>query len=989
MKKLLKILGVFILLIILAIIFLPIIFKSDIQEAIDDAMAENLNANVYYDVDNFGLSLIKNFPDLTVGMEEFGIVGQGQFSEDTLVSINNFEVTVDLMSAFSDQIQIEEILLDQPKIMVLVLEDGTANYDIAKSSDSGPVETPVVVEEQPTETEEETVEETVAEETSDTSGGDGGMSIGINRWAIQDADIVYNDQSSNMYASLLGFTHEGSGDFTLDIFDLTSTTVIEAASFGMGGTEYASNKRIQADITLNMNLPEMTFTFKENRFAVNDFAMGADGYVAMKDGMDMDVSIEGKDIDLKSILSLIPGVYQESLAGITAGGVINFDGYVRGQMKDDIMPKVAANFSVSDGSIRYEDFNIPMEQINIQTSFNYPSADLSETTFNIDKFSMLVDGEQFSSFLKVKDLNNINWDFGFDGNLDLEKITRIVPLDGMELKGKINAGLTSKGKLSDVEAERYESLPTNGNITMDGFSMQSDALPNGLSIPKAIITFNPSEISLSQFDAITGSSDFSLNGSIRNYIGFALKDELLVGTLNLTSNKLDLNEFMESTETPASSGAEESSSEPVEESEPAATEQEPVASSTEQPAGEASEGSAIKIPENVDFTFASSIKQIAVTSITMDNFEGKVLVKDGAVILDNNSFNMLDGTFELDGSYKTKDLDQPEYDFGFRIKEMSIGSAFESFETIRQFVPIAEQVTGKFSTDLSVNGLMGNDMMPIMDKMYLQGLVNVAQATLSGGPFLDKVSAVSSLKSGGSSSEKKLSIKDVAIKTEIKDGKMYVEPFDLEVNGQRATIGGNNTLDGQLDYAMSMKDIPTGALGNAVNSALSSLTGGKKLVSDKVDLNLGIGGTYDDVKVSLLGTSQSGDSDSSSGGSATDVAKAAVGSKVDEQKEKAKEELEKQKEEQRKAIIAKAEEQAAEIREQGKANADKVRKEGYDAADKVIAGAGSNPIKKKVAQTAANKLRSEADKKAADIEAAANQKADELIEKAKERAANL
>ena len=33
----------------------------------------------------------------------------------------------------------------------------------------------------------------------------------------------------------------------------------------------------------------MTFTFKDNRFAVNEFAMGAEGFVSMKEDMEMDV----------------------------------------------------------------------------------------------------------------------------------------------------------------------------------------------------------------------------------------------------------------------------------------------------------------------------------------------------------------------------------------------------------------------------------------------------------------------------------------------------------------------------------------------------------------------------------------------------------------------------------------------------------------------------------------------------------------------------
>lgn len=950
---------------IVAIIVLPIIFKDDIRKALDDAMAENLNATVYYDIDGFNISLIKNFPDLTVSMSDFGVVGADEFEKDTLASVGTFLVTVDLMSAISgDQIIVEEILLDNPEILVLVLPDGKANYDIAKESTE-------------TETAESTPETTTEEEEETTSSEGEALSVGIERWSIKNGKVVYQDQSMNFFTSIVGLNHEGSGDFSLDVFDLTTKTTVDAVSMGFEGVEYVANKSLALDIILNMNLADMKFTFKENRFAVNNFAMEADGYVSMPgDDIDMDITFGGKDISLKSILSLIPGVYQEYLDGVTAGGQINFDGYVKGTFNETTMPKVAANLSIDDGRIAYEDFNIPMEAINIKTSFNYPSADLRETSFNVDKFSMLVDGESVEAYLKFKNLENYQWDLGFEGNADLEKITKIVPLEGMTLLGKINAKLNTAGQMADVEKEQYDKLPTSGSLSIRDFLFQSSDLPQGFSISNANLSFNPSEINLSEFSAKSGNSDFSMNGKITNYLAYALSEnELLTGQLNFNSSLIDINELM-----PEESTSEEGESE-------SSSDDEEVTS------GEASSDSleVVKIPENIDFTLASSIKKIAYSNLSINDFNGKVLIRDGAIILDDNSFKMLDGTFELTGSYVTKDLENPKYDLGFKIKDLSIGSAFDAFETVQNYVPIAKQVSGKFSSDFEVSGLLGSDMMPLMDKIDLSGLVNVAEAALEKGSFIQKLSSVAGLKTGASAQgSQKITLKDVLVKTAIKDGRLFVEPFDLEVGGQKAVVGGSNTLDGSLDYSMLLKDIPTGQIGNALNSALSSFTGGKKLVADKINLNLGIGGTYDDPSVNLLGTSNAAGSGSSS---ATADLKKQLSDKADEQKAeaeaKAKAELEKRKEEQRQKIISEAQTQAEKVRAQGKESAEKVKKEGYDAADKLVKDAGSNPIKKRVAQEAAKKLRAEADKKAAQIEAEANKQADKIISEANTKAENM
>lgn len=839
MKKVLIVTAVIFGVLVAAIVTIPVLFKDDIRLAIDEAMDENLTAKVFYDVDQFGLSLLKNFPDFTVSMGNFGIAGIEEFSNDTLVSVGSFQITVDLMSVISgSQIKINEVLLDEPKINILVLPNGKANYDIAKETEP-------------------------AEEVAPSQdAGSTDVSIGIDKWSITKGSLVYQDQTMDFYTELIGLNHEGSGDFTLDVFDLASTTSIENVSLGYEGEEYVTKKRLNADITLSMDLGQMKFVFKENRISVNDFGMGVQGFISMPgEDIDMDITFGGKEISLKSVLSLIPGTYQEYLDGVSATGEIGFDGYVRGTFNETSMPQVAASLSVENGSISYADYPIPMEQIEIQTNFNYPSADMSQTSFNVDKFHMLVDGEELSAYLKFKNLDDFNWDFGFDGNADLEKITKIVPLEGMELSGKVNAKLNTAGKMSDVEAERYASLPTSGSMGIREFSFISQDLPQGFGIQSASLSFNPSDITLSDFVANAGKSDMSLKGKVSNYLAFALgENETLVGNLDFSSNLLDLNEWI-----------------PEDEIEEDTTINQQDTTALE----------VVRIPENIDFTLSSTIKKIAISDLTMENFQGRVLIKDGAIVLYDNNFKMLDGTFALAGSYRTKGLEKPTYDFRFDIKDLAIAGAFNSFETIQKFVPIAEQVTGKFSTNFTVDGVLGEDMMPLMDKMNLSGLVNIAQAALEGGAFLDKVSAVTSLKGGASSSggnTKSLTVKDVLVSAAIRDGRLFIEPFDLNVNGQQATLGGSNSLDGSLDYAMLMKDIPTGAIGNAVNSALSSLTGGTKVIADKIDLNLGIVGTYDDPKVNLLGSSPSGSSQSTS---ATAAFQQQVNTKVEEQKAQA------------------------------------------------------------------------------------------------------
>ncbi|MDW3197428.1 MAG: AsmA-like C-terminal region-containing protein [Cytophagales bacterium] len=879
MKKFFIIFFTIIGLLLIAMAVAPVFFKDDIQKALDEQVANNLNARIYYSTDDFSLSLFRSFPNLSVAIGNFGVVGVDKFESDTLLAVKTFDITIDVMSAISgENIVIKNILLDEPLINVHVLEDGSASYDIAKASAT---------------TEEEFPEETTTSESTD-------IAITIEKWAINDGEIDYVDLSSAISVLLDGLNHEGSGDFTLEVFDLTTNTVIEEVSFAYGNEVYLSRKRFEADLTLNMDLAKMAFVFKENRLSLNQFGFGVDGTVNMPgEDIDMDITFEGKDISLKSILSLIPGTYQEYLNGVTASGQIGFDGYVKGTYNENSMPQVTANLSVANGNLKYTEYPIPIEQLNIKAGFDYPTADLKDFTFAVDQFNLLVDGEPASATLMFKDLEDYFWDFKFDGNLDLEKLTNVIPVEGMELAGKINAKMASSGRMSDVEQENYQALSTSGSMSIKDFTYTSPDLPQGFGIAETQASFSSEDITLSSFKGNAGNTDLNLDGKITKYMEYALGEETtLTGVFNFSSALVDINEWIT-----------EEDSVVVEEEDTTTLE-------------------VVRIPTNVDFELNSSIDKMVYSTYDINNFKGSVVIRDGALRMEGVQFELLEGTFEMSGAYETLPED-PLYDFDLGIKDLSIPKAFQGFETIKTLAPFAEKMTGNFSTDFQISGSLLEDMSPDFNTMQGFGLVNVANAALNEVKLLSTVSGFA----GGNSlkdNDGKVSLKDVLLQTEIRDGRVYVKPFEMQLGGYRTAVGGSNSIVGDLDYSMLVKEVSTGAAGSALNSLASNTLGLNNAVSTKVDIDLGVGGTFTDPKVKFQGLKPSGSSGSNS---AKDVAAAKAKEELEKAKARAKAEADKRKAEAERIANEKKKEAEAKLKAEQEAAQQKLDTEKDKAAE--------------------------------------------------------
>ena len=169
MKKVGKIFLIVFGVLIVAILLIPVFFKDKIKELVISEFEKSTEAELYFG--DVSLSLFKNFPDFTLGLSDMGIIGKGLFAGDTLLNVGNMSASIDLQEVlFGENISLKSIDLVKPYITIITLSDGSANYDIAKAT--------------------ETVEEVTEE-----AGDEAGVSFGIKSFSIEEGEFVYFDQS--------------------------------------------------------------------------------------------------------------------------------------------------------------------------------------------------------------------------------------------------------------------------------------------------------------------------------------------------------------------------------------------------------------------------------------------------------------------------------------------------------------------------------------------------------------------------------------------------------------------------------------------------------------------------------------------------------------------------------------------------------------------------------------------------------------------------
>lgn len=927
MKKFFKIVFFTVIALLIIIILIPIFFKKPIMNKVKDEINNSLNAKVEFS--DFTISLIRGFPNFYVALEDLTVVGVDSFANDTLVSFKKFSAKIDLISAIQmKNINIKSIFLDQPSVYAHVLKNGKVNWDIVKpSNDSIP-------------------EDTTASEPLQ-------FKASLKKFEIRDARIIYNDESSNMKASLDDWDLLLKGDFTASTTDADLKTSIEKVNFFMDGIRYLKDTKFVFNAILGANMDQMLFTIKDNEIKLNELGMAIEGSVGMpKEDINMDLKFVTKKADFKSLLSLVPAVYMKDFASVQTSGTLKLDAYAKGTYSEKTLPNVGLNLNVANAMFKYPSLPKSVNNINIDVKVFYDGVQADNTTVDVNKFHVEMAGNPFDLGLHIKTpMSDMQIDGSFKGKINFSSLTDIVPLDSLTLKGLLESNIDIMGRMSSIEKEEYEQFKADGTLKLTNFEFVSKDFPQGVKIVETNMVFSPKFVELTSFNSLIGKSDIQLNGKLSNFIPYVFKNDTIVGSLNFSSNLLDINDMM---------GAPTTTEEPVAEDTTAL--------------------SVIEVPGNIDFILNSKIGKIKYDNMDITNVLGTIIVKNSSAILKNLGMNMLDGSLVMNGEYNTKDVKSPLIDFNLNMKDFDIPSTFKTFNTVKKLAPVAENAKGKISAEMAINTKLDEHMNPLYPTMQGKGKLMSKSIEIGNSNMFNKIA--DALKND---KLRKFTFNDINVSFEIKDGRVYIEPFETKLLNGKMIFGGDQGIDQTLNYGIVFS-IPRSEFAGAANAALQNLTsaaaakGVNIQASETVNINAKVVGTVTkpEVKLDLKESTKNALND------VKDQLKAAATQKV----EAVKEDVKAKAREQADKLIKDAEAEAQKVREAAKAAADKLRQESDAAAESLVKNA-KNPLQKVAQQKLAEKTKKEGYAKADQLEKEADVKAQGIVDKAKAEAAKL
>jgi hypothetical protein len=518
--KIISIVAGVIALVLVLLLVLPLLFRDRIAQRAKLEANRNLDAHV--DWRDAGVSFFRSFPHLTLSLDQLTVVGAGRFQNDTLAAVRHLRVALDLASVIGNvmsgkPIVIRAIELDQPRLALVQLEDGTANWDITKKSATQP--------------------EPQASKP---------LAVSLRKFEINDANVLLDNRQSKLVASIIGFDESLSGDFSQSQVAIETRAHADSATVSFAGITYLNHVALGLDADVQADLANKRYTLKSTKLTLNALELALSGSaVAAGPRVVLDLALKAPATDFRNILSLVPAIYAHDFDKVKTSGTFALDGRVKGEYDKNFIPSFAITTKVSDATFQYTDLPLPARSIFVDLSLDNPGGSADSTVVKLDRFHIVLGQNPIDAHMLLRTpVSDPDVDARVVGKVDLADLRRTVKLEGIDqLTGTIAANAAVRARLSYIRKQQYEKVAASGSVDAAGITVKGKSLPHPLAIQQASLTLAPQHARLESFNGTVGSSDVQASGSLDNLLGFVLQDDTLRGTAAVRSNRFNLDEW--------------------------------------------------------------------------------------------------------------------------------------------------------------------------------------------------------------------------------------------------------------------------------------------------------------------------------------------------------------------------------------------------------------------------------------------------------------
>ncbi|MCD9016800.1 AsmA family protein [Parachryseolinea silvisoli] len=602
---------------------------------------------------------------------------------------------------------------------------------------------------------------------SDNGTGGGGVTFELSHVALKKTRFHYVDLHDHKNMTFTSDALDASIHSVQNVYHIKAHGQLITETLDIGGSAYLAGKNFTIDSDLAYDDQNRLLTINPSTLKLKKSSFAVRGSYGWQDDNIIDLTVDGQDTDIQTIVSLLPESATHGLEKYQSKGDVYFSSTLKGVISRRKSPAFSVKFGFDNATIYHPEYKSRIEEATLEGSFaSGDITDLSKAVLILKNVQGKLNHESFVADFVLQNFNDPEVICHFKGRVDAGSLLDFYPVENVsDVSGYLFADVSFEGKVGLLKRRATaQKVSTQGTIELQEIRLKFGAGKIPLEGMRGNLQFSNNDLALSNVSGKLGNSDFLLNGFFKNIITFLLFENQPIGIeTDLKSNYIDMNQLL--------------------------------AIGFGQTTGKQEQEYAFSISKNINLNFNCDVKAMTYKRFHATNLTGDLLVKNEMAVSRNITLHAMGGDMMLSGIIDAKNKKAIDVVSTCKVNGVYLDSAFYVFENFQQSFIEDKHLRGRAYADVNLEMALKPSL-----RLFPETLIADIGVSIKGGE-LNNFEPMQKLNRYVNDKElSHLRFSDIKNDIHIENKTIYIPQMEIRTNVTSLRVSGTHTFDQQIDY---------------------------------------------------------------------------------------------------------------------------------------------------------------------------------------------
>jgi hypothetical protein len=546
-----------------------------------------------------------------------------------------------------------------------------------------------------------------------------------------------------------------------NIYRIKASGDVLSNQVGIGDYIFLKDKLFNVTCDLTYDDVKKEVTFNPSSLNQEDGEFELKGNYKFKEDPTIDLSLNGKNTTLQTILALLPKTWGDQVSQYESDGDLYFRLFVKGKQKS---PDFKVEFGSRNATISHPETNFKITQANLAGTFNFPGMrNFSLASLDLRNVDGKLNGKIFKANFNLKNFKKPYVDFQFKGEIDAAAAKTLMGQDYLHsATGILMADVSLIGEPALLKNKKTaQQVKVKGLLEAKDVFISTRLKGVDFRNVNGNFQFTNNDLAMSDVKGKLGRTDFLLNGFFKNIVSYILFENQPIGIeTDLRSSLLDMDELLQLGFGKESAGQYK-----------------------------------FEISPNLYLKFDCQINQLRYKKFNARQVEGNLEVRNQIALSKGIKLKSMGGNISINGNISAINQKPIELTTSAKLNSIHLDSLFYVFGNFRQEFIQDKHLKGLASANITLETQMKPELTIVQETLISNIDIQIKKGELNNFTPLQQLDKY--LDDDGL---KNLRFADLKNEIHIENKTILIPDMEVRSNVTVIKLSGRHTFDQHIDY---------------------------------------------------------------------------------------------------------------------------------------------------------------------------------------------